>query len=115
MRNLAINTAQNVNVDYKLVGLGERMVAFLIDAMILFAYISVVENLFAISEIFNADSWTRIGFLSLFMLPAFCYSLLCHLLFNGRTVGKMILNIKVVRLDGAPTEWYNLIVRWLLR
>ncbi|SDB45431.1 Uncharacterized membrane protein YckC, RDD family [Flavobacteriaceae bacterium MAR_2010_188] len=115
MSNLAINTAQNVNLDYKLIGLGERVVAFLIDGLILFTYISVVENLMTISDIFSTDSWTQRGFLSLFMLPAFFYSLYCHVLFSGRTIGKKILNIKVVRFDGAPTEWYNLFVRWMLR
>lgn len=115
MSKLAINTAQNVNLDYKLIGLGERVVAFLIDGLILTAYITVVENLVAVSEIFDADGWTQIGFLSLFLLPAFFYSLLCHVIFGGQTVGKMIMKIKVVRFDGAPTQWYNFLVRWMLR
>lgn len=115
MGKLAINTAQNVNLDYKLIGLGERMVAFLIDGIILLTYITIMENLVDLSQIFDADGWTRRGFLGLFMLPAFFYSVLCHTMFGGQTVGKMILKIKVVRVDGAPVEWYNLLVRWMLR
>lgn len=115
MSNLAINTAQNVNLDYKLIGLGERLVAFLIDGLILIAYITVIENLVEVSEIFDTDSWTRRGFLGLFMLPAFFYSLLCHIIFSGQTIGKAIMKIKVVRFDGTPTQWYNLLVRWMLR
>jgi uncharacterized RDD family membrane protein YckC len=115
MSKLAINTAQNVNLDYKLIGLGERMVAFLIDGIILITYMTIMENLMSISEIFDADGWTRRGFLGLFMLPAFFYSLIFHIVFGGQTVGKMIMKIKVVRVDGTPTEWYNLFVRWMLR
>ncbi|MBT8375419.1 MAG: RDD family protein, partial [Bacteroidia bacterium] len=63
MSKLAINTAQNVNLDYKLIGLGERAVAFLIDGIILLTYITVMENLVALSDIFNADSWTQRGVL----------------------------------------------------
>lgn len=115
MSKLAINTAQNVNLDYKLIGIGERFVAFLIDGLILTAYMFVVENLVEVSAIFDVDSWTRRGFLGLFLLPAFFYSLLCHVLFGGQTVGKMIMKIKVVRFDGSPTQWYNFLVRWMLR
>lgn len=115
MGNLAINTAQNVNLNYKLIGLGERFVAFLIDGVILITYITIMENLVEFSKIFDADNWTRQGFLGLFLLPAFFYSLICHIAFGGQTIGKMIMRIKVVRLDGAPTEWYNLLVRWMLR
>ena len=115
MSKLAINTAQNVNLDYKLIGLGERMVAFLIDGIILLTYMTIMENLINLSQIFDADGWTRRGFLGLFYLPAFFYSLICHIAFGGRTIGKMIMKIKVVRLDGSPTQWYNLLVRWMLR
>ena len=115
MSKLAINTAQNVNLDYKLIGLGERMVAFLIDGIILITYMTIMENLVQFSEIFDSDGWTRRGFTGLFLLPAFFYSVLCHIIFGGQTVGKMILKIKVVSVDGSPTEWYNFFVRWMLR
>jgi uncharacterized RDD family membrane protein YckC len=114
MSNLAISTAQNVNLNYKLIGLGERFVAFLIDGIILLTYMTIMENLVEFST-FIDDGWSRRGYLGLVLLPAFFYSLICHIAFNGQTIGKMIMRIRVVRLDGAPTEWYNLMVRWMLR
>ena len=115
MSNLQINTTQNVNLDYKIVSIGERMVAFFIDAFILYLY-AILVNLIgdAISYVYN-DSWTQRGLMALIFLPAMFYSLLMHSFFNGRTVGKMLLKMRVVKADGAPVEWSNYLVRWMLR
>jgi len=115
MSNLQINTTQNVNLDYKIVGVGERIVAFLLDGFILYLYAVLVQLIgHAIGYVFN-DSWTQIGLAGLIFLPAACYSLIMHSLFNGRTVGKMLLQIRVVRIDGTPVHWSHLLVRWMLR
>ncbi|MGW9685876.1 RDD family protein [Flagellimonas sp. 2504JD1-5] len=115
MGNLQINTTQNVNLDYKIVGIGERIVAFLIDGFILWIYaflVNIVGD--AIGYIYE-DSWTQRGLVALIFLPAMFYSLLMHSIFNGRTVGKMLLKMRVVRLDGTPVHWSNYLVRWMLR
>ncbi|NAY93181.1 RDD family protein [Muricauda sp. JGD-17] len=115
MGNLQINTSQNVNLDYKIVSIGERIVAFLIDGLILYMYaylVSLISN--AIGYVYE-DTWTQRGLASLIFLPAMFYSLLMHSLFNGQTVGKMLMRMRVVRLDGTPVHWSNLLVRWMLR
>ena len=115
MSNLQINTTQNVNLDYKIVGIGERIVAFLIDGFILYMFVLLVNLIGdAISYVYE-DTWTQRGLVALIFLPAMFYSLLMHSLFNGRTVGKMLMKMRVVRVDGAPVHWSNLLVRWMLR
>ncbi|MEL7269302.1 MAG: RDD family protein [Bacteroidota bacterium] len=115
MSNLQINTTQNVNLDYKIVGIGERIVAFLIDGFILYMFVLLVNLIGdAISYVYE-DTWTQRGLVALIFLPAMFYSLLMHSLFNGRTVGKMLMKMRVVRVDGAPVHWSNLLVRWILR
>ncbi|PRX55488.1 RDD family protein [Flagellimonas meridianipacifica] len=115
MGNLQINTTQNVNLDYKIVGIGERIVSFLIDGLILYMY-AILVNLIgdAISYVYE-DTWTQRGLIALIFLPAMFYSLLMHSIFNGRTVGKMLLKMRVVRVDGTPVHWSNYLVRWMLR
>ncbi|SNY99408.1 RDD family protein [Flagellimonas pacifica] len=115
MGNLQINTTQNVNLDYKIVSIGERIVAFLIDGLILYMYAFLVNIIVDAFGYIYEDTWTQRGLAALIFLPAMFYSLLMHSIFNGRTVGKMLLKMRVVRLDGTPVHWSNYLVRWMLR
>lgn len=115
MANLQIRTTQNVILEYSLAGIGERMLAFLIDAFILFLYAVLVDQVSKWIGYVYEDGWTQRGLAALIFLPAMCYSLVMHSLFNGQTVGKMILKIRVVRRDGEPVRWSNYLVRWMLR
>lgn len=115
MGNLQINTTQNVNLDYKIVGLGERILAFLVDGLILYMYALFISVIADALRFVYEDTWTQRGIAALIFLPAMFYSLLMHSIFNGRTVGKMLLKMRVVRLDGTPVHWSNYLVRWMLR
>ncbi|MEA1784963.1 RDD family protein [Arenibacter sp. GZD96] len=115
MSVLQINTTQNVHLDYKIVSIGERIVAFFIDAFMLYLYAVLVNVLGTALGVVFDDHWTQRGLQALIFLPAMCYSLLMHSFFNGRTVGKMLLKMRVVRLDGSPVHWSNYLVRWMLR
>nr|WP_299066810.1 RDD family protein [uncultured Allomuricauda sp.] len=115
MGNLQINTTQNVNLDYKIVSIGERIVAFLIDGLILYMYAFLVNIISDALGYIYEDTWTQRGLAAFIFLPAMFYSLLMHSIFNGRTVGKMLLKMRVVRLDGTPVHWSNYLVRWMLR
>jgi len=115
MSNLQINTTQNVNLDYKIVSIGERIVAFMIDGFILYLYAVLVSYIGRVIGYVYDDTWTQRGLVSLIFLTAMFYSLLMHSLFNGRTVGKILMKMRVVRVDGTPVHWSNYLVRWMLR
>ncbi len=115
MNNLQINTTQNVNLSYTIVSIGERILAFFVDVFILYLYSVLVELAGdAIGYVYE-DRWTQRGLIAFLFLPAMTYSLLMHSLFNGRTVGKMLMKMRVVRLDGSPVHWSSYLVRWMLR
>lgn len=115
MANLAINTTQNVNLDYKIASIGDRMLAFLIDLFIFFVYLYAIELITSIIGEAFSDRWTVFGIQQLLFLPVMFYSLAMHILFNGRTVGKMIMKTRVVKLDGSPVHWSNYLTLWMLR
>ena len=115
MANLAINTTQNVNLDYKIASIGDRMLAFLIDLFIFFVYLYAVELITSAMGMAISDQWTVFGIQQLLLLPVMLYSLAMHIIFDGRTVGKMLLKTKVVKTDGSPVHWSNYFTLWMMR
>jgi len=115
MANLKINTTQNVNLDYKIVGIGERILALVVDLFIFFLYFFIIEMITSFMDMIFSDEWTVFGLQSLLFLPIIFYSLYMHIIFNGRTFGKMIVKTRVVKIDGTPVHWSNFLIRWMLR
>jgi len=115
MANLAINTTQNVNLDYKIVSVGERILGFFIDFAIFLLYFYIVEVITSALEMALSDRWTVFGLQQLLILPVMFYSLYMHILFNGRTIGKMIMRTRVVKIDGRQVHWSNYLTLWMLR
>ena len=53
--------------------------------------------------------------LVLFFLLEWGYYIVCELLTSGRSPGKLVLGLRVVRLDGSPVELADVVLRNLLR
>ena len=105
MVELQINTTQNVNINCTAASVGERILAFLIDWIIKIAYITVtyqlVFNLFQVDDMLaDMDGWSQTAIYALFFLPVIFYSFLFETLLDGQTLGKRILKIQVVKIDG---------------
>ncbi|MEM7187279.1 MAG: RDD family protein [Bacteroidota bacterium] len=115
MANLAINTTQNVNLDYKIVSVGERILGFTVDLLLFFLYFYIVQVITSAMQMAFSDNWTVFGLQQLLLLPVMFYSLYMHILFNGRTIGKMIVKTRVVKLDGRPVHWSNYLTLWMMR
>ncbi|AZQ43975.1 RDD family protein [Nonlabens ponticola] len=114
MSNTAVNTAQNVNINYTVASLGYRILAFLIDLVVLGVYVSALAYVF--SNLENAlDRFTSIGLYQLLFLPIAFYSLIFNIIFNGKTVGKFVLQLRTVKVDGSPATWSDYFITWIMR
>lgn len=109
MQIVTVRTAQNVLIDYPVAGLVQRILAFMLDVLILTAYAIVVSFLLVKLEIL--EEWIRV----IFYVPMFFYDLIFEISMNGQSLGKRALNLKVVRIDGDNPTIGNYILRWLLR
>ncbi len=112
MDNFQIETAQNIGIQQKVAGIGERILAFLVDTFLLTAYGIVSSLAIAGLGMEGGDLWV---YYLIIGLPIFLYYLLFESFNNGRTPGKAALNIRVVKLDGSRPRFSQFLVRWLLR
>jgi len=109
MERIGIETTQNVLLEHEIANLGERILAQLLDFLFLFIYMTI---LFLIMMSINSGSD---ALFYIMFLPVFFYSLINELVFHGQSLGKLIMKIRVVRMDGAEPTLLNYLVRWLFR
>ncbi|MEO6347172.1 MAG: RDD family protein [Aquaticitalea sp.] len=120
MTELQINTTQNVNINFTAASVGERILAYIIDWIIKIAYIIVTYqltfNLFKVDDmIADMDQMSQIAIYVTFYLPVIFYTLIFETLLDGQTLGKRILKIKVVKIDGYQASLADFIIRWVFR
>ncbi|GFZ88109.1 RDD family protein [Aquaticitalea lipolytica] len=113
MSELQINTTQNVKINFTAAGVGERLLAFIIDGAIKIGYLIVLSYGFGAFE--DMDQWSQIGLNTLLSLPVVFYTLVLESILEGQTLGKKALKIKVVKIDGYQASLSDYVVRWFFR
>jgi uncharacterized RDD family membrane protein YckC len=111
MEIITVHTTQNIDIDYEIGGLGERILAYLIDLAIfiaLFIIGAIVATNF-LSQSGSAAMFIIIGLMLLF------YDLVCESFFNGQSAGKHVMKIRVISLDGTRPKFSQFLLRWLFR
>ena len=112
MDNFQIETAQNVSINQNIGGIGERILAFIIDLLVIVGYFILIIIVLAALDLDPGDSWV---FWLILGLPPFIYHLLWETFWDGKSPGKATMKLKVVKLDGSKPSFSNYLIRWLLR
>jgi len=108
MQAVSIQTTQNIQLEYPLAGIADRLLAFAIDLCIMIGFFLVLS--FTIGALGGGGFAMNM----LLVVIAYLYRLLSEVFMNGQTVGKMALRIKVVKLDGSTPSFASYFLRWLL-
>lgn len=120
MDQIAINTSQNVNVNFALAGVGERIIAFFVDWFIKGIYIFIlfwlVRNIIDFADFTRGwDGWSVGAFILMITFPIHIYTLVLESMMEGQTFGKKLLKIKVVKIDGYQAGFGDYLMRWIFR
>lgn len=120
MSLIAINTSQNVNINFNTASIGERILAFVIDMLIKGAYLLIffwlffrVLNLGSVLD--GLDNWSEMAVMIIITFPIHIYTLVSESLMEGQTFGKKLVKIKVVKIDGFQASFGDYLMRWFFR
>jgi len=116
MKSIEITTTQNVTIEYEHASLRERILAYLLDSLIIsmgyYIFILLLQAIFG-RGLFRGVSEFAIVWMSPIAV-FFLYHILFEIWNGGQTPGKKALNIKVVRLDGKDPEWGDVVLRAIM-
>jgi len=117
-RQVVLTTADGVELEYTLAGLGSRGVAVLIDSiiqMVLGLLMVIGLLLLGVSLDPLAGGWA----MAAIILGGFAvfngYFLFFEVVWNGQTPGKRNAGIRVIRADGFPLDFRGALLRNLMR
>ncbi len=123
MATIRVHTAQNVTLEYEVASLGDRIVAAILDNLVIFAWAVALMLLMGL-----LGGWNRFDYpdsissrvlsglmVVLIAVPYVFYHLVCEVFFNGQSIGKKARHIRVMRLDGTAPSLGDYLLRWLLR
>ncbi len=114
MKKIEILTSNNVSIQYELATVAQRILAFLLDIAILAVYYLVCSLIIAIIAM-NSSFLGEILIWIMILPVYFFYNLFCEVYFDGQTLGKKALNIKVIKVDGGNPTINDYFIRWTYR
>ena len=117
MESIGILTGQYVTIKMEPASIISRIGALLLDYFFIFIYLfALLYTFFEIMDIrvYSTPDDILITLAVIFWLPVFTYHFLFESLLGGRTPGKMILGIRVTKVDGTPPGLLSYFLRWIL-
>lgn len=112
MRSIDIVTAHKVEITYPLASVGQRIMAFILDAIIIVVGFTILSTIYGL--IFRGAAYEYFMYIVLFPFYMF-YTLYSEVLLNGQTLGKKALGIRVVKLNGENLQFTDYMTRWIFR
>ena len=121
MAAIKVPTPFNIDVEFEIPEFYRRLVALLIDILIIYFYLRLAAEVFTFiakdSNLFDLDTNFNLHalYMVLFILPILIYHVVLEITMNGQSVGKKIMALRVVNENGGRASISQFMIRWLLR
>ena len=114
MASIHIPTVFNIDLAFETAPFRKRLVAYIIDFALMIAYIYVAKS--ALYGFWEVVLGTNMGLdILIVSMPMLLYSLASEVLMNGQTIGKKIMKIRVVSLEGGQPSFGQYLLRWITK
>src|SRR5688572_22067447 len=113
MNTISITTSQNIEVEFELASLGDRILGRIIDILLIAGYVLLWVAILGWGGLGGGNYWPVL-IIALF-LPIMFYDLLCEMFLNGQSLGKRVMGFKVISLSGEQPSFSQFLIRWLFR
>lgn len=113
MKTIELKTTQNVSITYELAPVRDRLLAFILDSVFKIIAVSLLSMLIFWS-VRDEDVLILLYVILVFPVVTF-YTLFFETFWNGQTLGKRILRIRVMTLSGKQANFYDYLLRWAFR
>jgi uncharacterized RDD family membrane protein YckC len=113
MSIITIGTPFNIDLEFKIAAFSKRSLAWLVDIVIICLYYYAMLR-FIYPLLGMGAAIQTAAALFVIIIPVLAYQLLFELLLNGQTIGKRVVGIKVIDMEGREPTWGQYITRWLL-
>lgn len=115
---IEIETAFNIDLEFEIAEVHKRLFAYVIDFAILLLFFISMKYFyyggFDLAGVNTLQSHVGLDILTI-SIPMLLYSLICEVWMNGQTIGKKLLNIRVISLDGGEPSLSQYIIRWMFK
>ena len=114
MSIIQISTAFNIDLEFEIAAFHKRLLAYVIDFVILILFLFSMK--WVLYAGFALDMKDNMGLdILVISVPMLLYSLATELWMNGQTVGKKLMSIRVISLDGNEPTVGQFILRWITK
>jgi uncharacterized RDD family membrane protein YckC len=120
MGAIKVPTNFNIELDFEIPEFYRRLIALLIDVVILFFYYKIANEIFntitANTDRYDDDTAYNLQAIRLLLvLPIMIYHVVLEITMNGQSIGKKIMGLRVVDENGGKPSISQFLIRWLLR
>ncbi len=116
-------TPENIELQYNIAGIGSRFLAIAIDTLLqglIYSGVLLIARVFVedfsnhnITNIW--DSMFAVTLLGVLFLIYVGYYLFLETIWNGQTIGKKLVHIRVRKEDGTNPSFWNILLRNIIR